>query len=479
MQKNIRLPAEHLSYFETIGRTGDTLQVPTYVVGGYVRDLLLGRTVKDIDVVCVGNGIDLAKKSAQAFPTATMVTVFHTFGTAMFRVGDVEIEFVGARKESYQADSRKPAVEDGTLSDDLLRRDFSINAMAICLNSDYYGELIDPFDGIGDLEKGIIRTPTDANITFSDDPLRMLRAIRFATQLNFVLEKNTYTAIRNNRQRIHIISAERIHTELNKIIAAPRPSVGFKYLFDTLLLHEFFPELAAMQGIEVRNGVAHKDNFYHTLTVLDNIAALTDNLWLRWAALLHDIAKPLTKRFDEEQQCWTFHNHEYVGMNVAKQIFKRLKLPLGDELKFVQKMIGLHQRPMMLTKDTITESAVRRILFEAGEDIDSLMALCHADITSKIEWRVKKYIDSYTYLKERMAEIEAKDQLRNWQPPISGEIIMETFNIKPCRQVGIVKDAIREAILDGIIPNDYQVAYHFMLQKGQEIGLTVHSTHHS
>ena len=462
---------EHQNYLTQIGLAGEKLGYPTYVVGGYVRDLFLQRPCKDIDVVCVGSGIELAKQAAKMFENASTVSIFHHFGTAMFKVNDLEFEFVGARKESYRSDSRKPSVENGTLEDDQIRRDFTINALAISLSPHDYGTLIDSFEGIKDLNNGIIRTPTDANITFSDDPLRMLRAIRFATQLNFKLHPDTYNAIKTNRERLKIISAERIHTELNKIIMTPVPSVGFKLLFDTGLLHQFFPELSAMQGIEERNGIQHKDNFYHTIKVLDNIAQTTNNLWLRWAAIMHDIAKPLTKRF-EGSLGWTFHNHEMVGTKVAAQVFKRLKLPLGDELKFVQKMVALHQRPMMLTKENITDSAVRRILFEVGEDIESLMILCQADMTSKQEWRVKKYREDYEYLKERMTAIEASDQLRNWQPPITGEIIMETFGIKPSRPVGFIKDAIREAILDGIIPNNYQAAYQLMLQKALEIDLT-------
>lgn len=470
MENKINLQPEHQHYLNQIGLAGEQLGYPTYVVGGYVRDLFLQRPCKDIDVVCVGSGIDLAKKAAKMFKNTSQVSIFHTFGTAMFKVNDLEFEFVGARKESYQEHSRKPSVENGTLEDDQIRRDFTINALAISLLPTNYGTLIDSFGGIQDLQNGIIRTPTDANITFSDDPLRMLRAIRFATQLNFTLHPDTYNAIKSNAKRLEIISAERIHTELNKIIATPVPSVGFKLLFDTGLLKQFFPELQAMYGIEERNGVRHKDNFYHTLKVLDNIAQATNNLWLRWAAIMHDIAKPLTKRFDQTAG-WTFHNHEIVGTKVAAQVFKRLKLPLGDELKFVQKMVALHQRPMMLTKENITDSAVRRILFEAADDIESLMILCQADITSKQEWRVKKYQEDYEYLKERMQVIEANDQLRNWQPPITGEIIMETFAIKPSRQVGIIKDAIREAILDGIIPNEYNAAYQFMLEKAREIDL--------
>lgn len=467
----MNFPPEHQNYLTQIGLAGKQLGYPTYVVGGYVRDLFLQRPCKDIDVVCVGSGIELAKQAAKMFENASTVSIFHHFGTAMFKVNDLEFEFVGARKESYRSDSRKPSVENGTLEDDQIRRDFTINALAISLSPHDYGTLIDSFEGIKDLNNGIIRTPTNANITFSDDPLRMLRAIRFATQLNFKLHPDTYNAIKTNRERLKIISAERIHTELNKIIMTPVPSVGFKLLFDTGLLHQFFPELSAMQGIEERNGIQHKDNFYHTIKVLDNIAQTTNNLWLRWAAIMHDIAKPLTKRF-EGSLGWTFHNHEMVGTKVAAQVFKRLKLPLGDELKFVQKMVALHQRPMMLTKENITDSAVRRILFEVGEDIESLMILCQADITSKQEWRVKKYREDYEYLKERMTAIEASDQLRNWQPPISGEIIMETFGIKPSRPVGFIKDAIREAILDGIIPNTYEAAYQLMLQKALEIDLT-------
>lgn len=469
--RGMNFSTTHQTYLQQIGLVGAQLQYPTYVVGGYVRDHLLGRACKDIDIVCVGNGIELARRAARSIAGASAVTVFQNFGTAMFRVGDVEFEFVGARRESYRADSRKPIVEDGTLADDQLRRDFTINALAVSIQPTDFGSLLDSFGGIDDLHNRIIRTPTDPNITFSDDPLRMLRAIRFATQLGFTLHPATHAAITANAERLHIISAERIHTELNKIMLSAVPSVGFKLLLDTALLPLILPELAAMRGVAERNGVRHKDNFYHTLQVLDNIAPHTDNLWLRWAALLHDIAKPITKAFDTETNSWTFRGHEIVGTKIAKQIFRRLKLPLADELKFVQKMVALHQRPMMLTQESITDSAVRRILFEAGDDIESLMTLCEADITSKQEWRVKKYRDDYEHLKERMQIIEASDQLRNWQPPISGEIIMDTFGIAPSRQVGIIKDAIREAILEGTIANDYATAYQYMLDEAAKLGL--------
>lgn len=465
------ISAQHAAYFGHIAQAAQAMQVKAYVIGGYVRDLYLHRPCKDIDIVCIGNGMELATQSARLIKGATQVTVFQHFGTAMFRVEDTEIEFVGARRESYNSDSRKPMVENGTLADDQNRRDFTINALAISLNPDDYGTLLDPFDGIGDLEQGIIRTPLSTpDLTFSDDPLRMLRAIRFAAQLRFRIHPDTYEAISNNKDRLSIISAERITAELNKIILAPQPSIGFKLLFHSGLLHLFFPELTAMQGIEVRNGVAHKDNFYHTLQVLDNLCKNSTDLWLRWAALLHDIGKPSTKRFDDNEG-WTFHGHEPVGANMVMPIFKRLKLPLNEPMHFVQKMVALHQRPVLLTKTAISDSALRRLLFDAGDDIDSLMLLCRADITSRNEERVQQYLQNYDILVDKMRELEAKDHLRNWQPPISGDLIMQIFGIQPSRQVGIIKVAICEAILDGDIPNEYEAAYAFMLQQGKMLGL--------
>jgi poly(A) polymerase len=465
------ISTEHAHYFEQIAQAAAEMSVQAYVIGGYVRDIYLQRPCKDIDIVCLGNGMELAKHTAKKIKGATQVTKFENFGTAMFRVANTEIEFVGARRESYAKHSRKPIVENGTLQDDQNRRDFTINALAISLNRDNYGELIDVFGGIDDLKNGIIRTPLHTpDLTFSDDPLRMLRAVRFATQLNFHIHPDTFAAISNNANRLAIISAERIADEVNKIMLTPRPSIGFKLLFHSTLLHQFFPELAAMQGVEVRNGLSHKDNFYHTLQVLDNLCQTSHDLWLRWAALLHDIGKPNTKRF-EEGEGWTFHGHEAVGADMVAPIFKRLKLPLTEPLRFVQKMVAMHQRPVALTKEDISDAALRRLLFDAGEDIDKLMLLCRADITSRNEEKVQRYLKNYDILVVKMQELEAKDHLRNWQPPISGNTIMQTFGIKPSREVGVIKMAIREAILEGEIPNDYSVAYNYMLQQGKLLGL--------
>jgi len=463
----------HRIYFETIAQAARDSSVKAYIIGGYVRDLYLRRPCKDIDIVCLGDGVALAKNTAKRLAGASTVSTFQHFGTAMFVVGETEIEFVGARRESYSPDSRKPSVAVGTLTDDQNRRDFTINALAISLNEDDYGTLLDPFGGIDDLQNGIIRTPMpNPDITFSDDPLRMLRAIRFATQLGFQIHPDTLEAISSNKQRIEIISAERVATELNKMMQTPKPSIGYKLLFHTGLLHLILPELAAMQGVEARNGIAHKDNFYHTLQVLDNICPSTNNLWLRWAALLHDIGKPPTKRF-KDGEGWTFHGHEVVGAAITEKIFKRLKLPLNETMRFVQKMVAMHQRPVMLTKSEISDSALRRLLFDAGEDIDELMLLCCADITSRNEERVKRYLHNYALLVEKMQELEAKDHLRNWQPPISGEVIMQVFGLRPSREVGIIKTAIREAILEGDIPNEYEVAYTYMLEQGQRLGMSV------
>ena len=456
--------------FAVIQAAAEELEYPAYVVGGYVRDRLLARPSKDMDIVCVGSGIELAQAVAKRLRPRPRVTTYKRFGTAMLKHEGIEVEFVGARKESYRSDSRKPIVEEGSLADDQNRRDFTINALAVSLNETNYGAIIDPFDGLEHLEQKKIITPLEPGKTFSDDPLRMMRAIRFAAQLGFYIEKNTLEAISKFRNRIKIISQERIATELNKILLSPKPSVGLKLLFDTGLLKLILPELHAMQGIDVKNGVGHKDNFYHTLQVVDQLAPKSNSLWLRWAALLHDIAKPVTKRFDKEQG-WTFHGHEAVGAAMVPRIFRRLRLPMDNKMKFVQKMVQLHQRPIALTKENITDSAVRRILFEAGDDIDQLMQLCEADITSKNEKRVQRYLRNYEYLRQRLQEVEEKDHLRNWQPPISGELIMETFSIPPSRSVGVIKNAIREAILDGEIPNEYKAAFAFMLKKAEEMGL--------
>ncbi len=456
--------------FMMIEQAAASLEMPTYVVGGYVRDRLLGRPSKDMDIVCVGSGIKLAREIAARLRPIPRVVVYQRFGTAMLKHKDLEMEFVGARKESYRADSRKPTVEDGTLEDDQNRRDFTINALAVSLNSDSFGEIIDPFGGLHHLEQKLIKTPLSPDRTFSDDPLRMMRGIRFSTQLNFNIEPETLESIARNKNRLKIVSAERITTELNKILLSPKPSVGFKKLFDTGLLEIFFPEMTALYGVETKNGRSHKDNFYHTLEVVDNLSEKTNDLWLRWAAVLHDIAKPPTKRF-EKGQGWTFHGHEALGATMVPRIFRRLRLPLDGQMKYVQKLVRLHLRPISLTKDNITDSAIRRLLFDAGEDIDDLMLLCEADITSKNPKKVRRYLENYEVVRKQLRELENKDRIRNWQPPITGEVIMSTFNLKPCREVGLVKMAIREAILDGDISNDYDQAYAFMLKKGNELGL--------
>jgi tRNA nucleotidyltransferase/poly(A) polymerase len=443
----------------------------SFVIGGFVRDLMLKRPCKDIDVVTEGSGIKLAKAVAKELGIK-QVSVFKNFGTAMIVCGEYEVEFVGARKESYSRGSRKPIVEDGTLEDDQNRRDFTINAMAISLSSVNFGELVDPFDGVKDLDLGLIRTPLDPDITFSDDPLRMLRAIRFASQLDFTIVKESKDAIAHNADRLDIISMERIHTELNKIIMSDRPSIGFKLLFSTKLLDRFFPEMSALHGVENRNGVTHKDNFYHTLQVLENVCDKSDDLWLRWAAIMHDIAKPPTKRFHPKQG-WTFHGHEDRGARMVPKIFQRLKLPMDAKMKFVQKLVLLHLRPIALTKEVVTDSAIRRLLYEAGDDIDSLMILCRADITSKNEAKVSRYLKNYDIVVKKITEVEANDHIRNFQPPVSGEMIMKTFGIPPSRPIGDIKKAIKEAILDGDIKNDPTEAFDLMVKLGEGMGLTV------
>lgn len=456
--------------FHMVGEVADSLNRECYTVGGYVRDLFLNRQSKDIDFVTVGSGIDVAEALANKIGRGAHLCVFQNFGTAQVKYKSTEIEFVGARRESYRRDSRKPIVEDGTLDDDISRRDFTINAMALCVNNDRFGELIDKFGGVEDLQQKIIRTPLDPDITFSDDPLRMMRAVRFATQLNFTIFPETFDAITRNAHRISIISKERINDELMKIMSSPKPSIGWKLLQQCGLLKLIFPELDAMKGVEVVNGRGHKDNFFHTLEVVDNVALKSTDVWLRWAALMHDIAKPVTKRWDNNIG-WTFHNHNFIGAKMIPRIFRSMKLPLNEKMKYVQKLVELHMRPIALVEEEVTDSAVRRMLFEAGDDIEDLMTLSEADITSKNQEKVRRFLDNFTIVRQKLIEIEEKDRIRNFQPPISGEDIMQIFNIPPCREIGLIKEHIKNAILDGKIPNERDAAYTLMLEKAAELGL--------
>lgn len=465
LAKNISFPT-----VEIVGKAADISELPTYIVGGFVRDLFLERKSKDMDFVTVGDGIELANSVARLLGPHTKINIFRTYGTAQIKYKGMELEFVGARKESYSSDSRNPVVSRGSLDDDLARRDFTINAMAICVNSRDFGELLDPFNGILDLHNRIIRTPLDPDITFSDDPLRMMRAIRFATQLDFVIYPESFDAIRRNAGRITIITKERINTELMKIMSAPKPSIGWKLLHDTGLLPYIFPELDALSGVEAVDGKGHKDNFEHTLQVLDNVARLSDNIWLRWAALMHDIAKPVTKRYDPKIG-WTFHNHNFIGEKMVPRIFDKMKLPLNQNMKYVSKLVGLHMRPQSVGEEGVTDSAVRRMIFEAGEAVDDLMLLAEADITSKNPIKVRRILQNFQMVRARMAEVEEKDRIRNFQPPIDGREIMATFAIEPCDIIGRIKERIKDAILDGTIPNDHEAARQLMLEIAPEYGL--------
>lgn len=467
---NFKEALQEVEVFQRVSTCAEEMGLETYVVGGYVRDLILKRPSKDIDFVCLGSGIDLAKRVAATYGSHVPVSIFKNFGTAMIKLEDWEVEFVGARKESYRSDSRKPCVEAGTLQEDQQRRDLTINALAIAVNPENFGELIDPFDGMRDMKRKIIRTPTDPNITFSDDPLRMMRAVRFAAQLNYDIEPDTFDGITSNVHRLSIISGERIIDELNKIIETDKPSYGFKLLFISGLLQEFFPEMVDLQGVDSVGDKTHKDNFYHTLQVLDNVATVSDNLWLRWAAIMHDIAKPATKRFNKKSG-WTFHGHEDKGAKMTPVIFRRLKLPMDDRMKYVQNLVKLHLRPIALVKDEVTDSALRRVLFEAGNYIDDLMKLCRADITSKNNTKVKRFLANFDRVEAKLLEVEEKDQLRNFQPPVSGDEIMTIFGLKPSKVVGELKEEIKEAILDGKIQNNKSEALELLFQLAKERGL--------